>query len=301
MKLHWDTVLERDIDLLIIEEFVINRTFAKIFTDQLKIRDDYEIEDVFHSKRDIELGESDILIILNTGKEKIGLYIENKIDAQAMAEQCKRYFLRAEKDRNSGLFNCFAIFITAPRNYLKNNSEAKKYPFTVSYEIMRDYFTTDDNARNIYKISLLEYAIEDQKRAYQYVKNPNMAEFCKSMSEYQKIKYPILPKGSVAWWPYFESPLQGTSLILKALNGRCDLTFHNETQESLLKKVYAVLLPSMRVIKTGKSASVCIDISPIDMEKNFDIQIDKVDEALKALDALYKIAQLLVLDSKSVK
>lgn len=241
------------------------------------------------------------MIILNTGKERIGLHIENKIDAQAMPEQCARYFMRGEKDRKSGMYDRFAVFIAAPEDYLKNNSEAKKYQFSVSYEIMRDYFVTDHNARNTYKISLLEHAIKDQKKSYQYVKNPNMAEFCKAMREYQKSKYPGLPKGTVAWWPYFDSPLKGTSLILKALNGHCDFTFHNENKESLLKKVHGILLPSMRVIKTGKSASVCIDIPSIDMEKDFDGQVYKVDEALKALDALYKISQLLALGSKSTK
>ena len=63
MKIRLDTTLERDIDLLIIEEFITDETFAKIFLDSVGIGSSYVIDEAIHSKTDANLGESDIVFI----------------------------------------------------------------------------------------------------------------------------------------------------------------------------------------------------------------------------------------------
>lgn len=96
MKFHFDTTLERDIDFLVMEEFVSDPAFAKIFLDAVGIAEPYTIEEVIHSKTDADLGESDVVIILGINCKRHALHIEDKIDAQAMEAQHDRYDKRAK-------------------------------------------------------------------------------------------------------------------------------------------------------------------------------------------------------------
>ena len=127
MKIQIDTTLERDIDLLIIEEFISDESFARIFLTAAGIREPYIIEEAIHSKTDATLGESDIVFILNTSGKRHALHIEDKIDAMAMPEQYNRYILRAQKDIAGGQYDSFSVLIVAPNKYLSHNKEAQKY------------------------------------------------------------------------------------------------------------------------------------------------------------------------------
>ena len=84
MDIKFDTTLERDMDLLIMEEFIWSPLFARIFLDTVGITCDYTIEQVIHSMRDADLGESDIVFILDMGDKRHAIHIEDKIDALAM-------------------------------------------------------------------------------------------------------------------------------------------------------------------------------------------------------------------------
>ena len=102
MEIRFDTTLERDMDLLIMEEFICSPPFAKIFLDAVDIRGAYTIEEAIHSMRDADLGESDIVFILKIGERRHALHIEDKVDAIAMDEQSDRYHRRAQKDIAAG-------------------------------------------------------------------------------------------------------------------------------------------------------------------------------------------------------
>ena len=109
MKIQIDTTLERDIDLLIIEEFISDESFARIFLTAVGISEPYIIEEAIHSKTDATLGESDIVFILNTSGKRHALHIEDKIDAMAMPEQHNRYILRAQKDIVGVQYDSFSV------------------------------------------------------------------------------------------------------------------------------------------------------------------------------------------------
>ena len=105
MNIKIDTTLERDIDLLILEEFISNPEFASIFLKAVGISDAYTIETAIHSKMDAELGESDIVFVLNINGKRHALHIEDKIDAIAMQNQSGRYHDRAKKDIAQGEYD----------------------------------------------------------------------------------------------------------------------------------------------------------------------------------------------------
>ena len=147
------------------EEFVSNEDFANIFLKAANVRGAYKIEEVIHSKTDAELGESDIVLVLNINNKKHAIHIEDKIDAIAMPEQHDRYDKRAEKDIANGEYDSYSVIIVAPEKYLAKNEESKKYANKVTYEEMLRCFLSKGDLRSKYKIALIEKAIDDQKKA----------------------------------------------------------------------------------------------------------------------------------------
>lgn len=95
MEFNIGNVYERDIDLYIINKFINDSKFKELFLEKINCKN-YQVCKCLHSFSD-ENGESDITIILENDNRKIGLLIEDKINAKAMPEQYKRYILRAEK------------------------------------------------------------------------------------------------------------------------------------------------------------------------------------------------------------
>ena len=291
MNIKIDTTLERDIDLLILEEFISNPEFASIFLKAVGISDAYTIETAIHSKMDAELGESDIVFVLNINGKRHALHIEDKIDAIAMQNQSGRYHDRAKKDIAQGEYDEYSVLIVAPEKYLEANKEAHKYTHNVKYEQLRDYFSTKADIRSKYKLALIERAITDQKNGYQYEANPGMVEFCKKMNDYHKEKYPGLPAGSIAWWRYYPTVMDDVTIVFKANKGYCDLQFGHTTKEDLFPRVCEFLTEHMNVVPAGKSASVRIEVKPIWYENKFEDKIAEVDEALEAIYELFMLSK----------
>ena len=299
MKIRFDTTFERDMDLLIMEEFVSDMDFANIFLGALNVNGGYEIEEVIHSKIDAETGESDIVFILNMNNKRHAIHIEDKIDAIAMPEQCERYNKRAEKDIANGEYESYSVIIVAPEKYLIKNEEAKKYTNKITYEEMREYFLSKNDLRSKYKLALINKAIDNQKSGYQWRANPGVVSFCAAMNEYKRDNYPKIPEGTVAWWPGYKTFIHGATIVLKANKGVVDLEFRNTTTAELYSRLGGLISSEMQIEKTGKSASVRIKVSPIDFEERFENNILKVDEAFGAIEKLFELSiELLKQDGK---
>ena len=294
MDIKFDTTLERDMDLLIMEEFICSPQFARIFLDTVGITCDYTIDQVIHSMRDADLGESDIVFILDIGDKRHAIHIEDKIDALAMPNQSGRYAKRAEKDIAAGKYDEYSVLIVAPAKYLSANQEAQKYEHQVQYEQLRDYFAAQNDLRSKYKLALIDRAIYDQKAGYQYEANPGVVSFCAAMDAYQREHYPTLPIGTQAWWRGYKTMISTATIVYKANKGFCDLQFSNCTREDLLSKVKDYLSDRMTVEKAGKSASVRICVSPVWFENRFEEKVREVDEALAAIMELYQLSRTLV-------
>lgn len=289
MNITIEKTFERDIDLLIIEEFISDPNFAKIFLNTVGIEELYTVEEAIHSKMDAEYGESDIVFILNINGKRFALHIEDKIDAIAMENQSGRYHDRAKKDIATGEYDDYSVLIVAPERYLEANSEAHKYDYQVKYEQLLDYFLKKDDIRSRYKLALIERSITEQKNGYQYEANPGMVEFCNKMNEYHKTKYLGLPNGSIAWWRNYPTVMDDVTIVFKADRGFCDLQFGHTTKEELFPRVCEFLTDRMNVEKAGKSASIRIEVTSIDYKNKFEDMIAEVDEAL---DAIYELFQL---------
>ena len=133
MELIFEKVLERDIDLLMINKFVTDKNILELFLKKIN-KQDYKVFNIQHSLMDQEDGESDITVIVEKDNHKIGLLIEDKIDAIAMPNQRNRYNARGRKGIDNNQYDEFFVFMIAPNDYLKSNSEAQLYENQISYE-----------------------------------------------------------------------------------------------------------------------------------------------------------------------
>ena len=228
--IHINHISERDIDLLIIEEFISNTEFAGLFLSKVGIFE-FEVIEVFHSLVDVNLGESDITIIIKSKNQNIAILIEDKIDAIAMPNQYSRYTERADKGIINGQYDKYYIFIAAPAIYIESNLEAKKYDNQIPYEILLKYFLGNSGARSKYKSTLLKTAIKKRESGYIPIEDISITAFWQNYYEFKRIHYSYLslnevtgPRGSRAVWPEFKTNHSNVKVIHKSNKGYVDLT-----------------------------------------------------------------------------
>lgn len=140
MTIQFDSVYERDMDLLFMRKIAQDKGFVRRFflgfqdlADKGYDKAEFIVEKVAHSVV-TEDGESDIEAVLSISGTRIALLIEDKIDAVAMPDQATRYSQRGQKAVERGDYDEFYVFIIAPMDYLKSNAEAKKYAHSIPYE-----------------------------------------------------------------------------------------------------------------------------------------------------------------------
>ena len=226
MNIFFEKVLERDVDLMIINQISFNKSFLNLFLDKIS-KNNYIVESIEHSLMDQEDGESDITVILSNGIKKIALLIEDKIDAHAMPMQPERYIKRGKKGIENKQYDEFYDFIVAPQEYLESNTEAKQYTYSISYEEMLSVL------KDVYSVKLLNKAIEEKKNGYIIIENKSVTNFWKQYYSFIKNNYPTIkireihgPRSSKAVWPELLTDYNQVRIIHKSDKGYLDLIFN---------------------------------------------------------------------------
>ena len=296
MTYNFDKIEERDVDFVIMRAFAEIPEFSTIFLSKIGV-DNADIVSVEHSFTDNELGESDITVIALIENKKVGLLIENKIDAKAMPEQCARYTLRGNKGKSAGEYNEFAVFIIAPQSYIDSNNEAQKYQNRISYEELLQFFET---ANKTYDAEIIRAAIDKQAQGYTVQEVPAITDFWKKLYNYscasdkQIEMYAVDgPKGLRSTWPQFKIPLKGAALYYKANQGVCDLQFSGKLHDTLrLKTELAKFIDTdiMHWADTGASLSLRVKTMTMDFKKPFECYIAEIDTMLSAIEKLTMLA-----------
>ena len=297
-------VTERDMDMLFLEEFACSEKFLQLFTDMINVNN-AEVLSVYSSKTDPVLGESDITVIVEADGAKIGLLIENKIDAPAMPEQAERYFKRGNVGKEHDDYDEFYVFIVAPEKYLWQNQEASNYPYQIKYETIFNYFAETGGLRADFKMQQITQAIEKQKKGYQVKVDPIVTEFWCKYADYQSKNFPDLfliyngdEKGSNATWPRFRTVIDKLHINHKTDRGYADLTFTGygerivDVEKLLSDTVGDYLREGFTVHKTGLSASVRLKVPKVDVHLPFEEQVDNVEKGFSAVRKLSDIAKI---------
>ncbi len=290
-------VSERDMDLLFLEEFVCSPRFTALFLSKIGL-DGASVVEIEHSKMDLELGESDITVIVEKNGNRYGLLIEDKIDAIAMKNQSDRYKKRGEKGKQQGDYIDYFDFILAPKKYLEVNPEAKKYANQITYEECLEYFKEINDERSDFKIQQIEQAIDKQKNGYQVIENAAITQFWREYAAYQNMHYSfdfrdsLGPKGSNSSWILFHTAFKKIKIIHKLEQGNVDMEFSGLGKE--LDKVKSLFIDvekeqNLWVYQTGKSAVIRARVEKIDCRAPFKTQQDQVEQALRNVEQLYSI------------
>ncbi len=306
-----EAVRERDIDILLVEEFTVNEEFARWFTG-LVFDDDAEFSFTLVARRSIHaagLGETDILLIFEaTNLERRAILLENKIDAPPQPAQAERYQQRGERGRSDGEWSAFQTCIIAPSRYITNRTGTDGYDSRITYEQLRDWFrnSTEDDARANFRAEMIQQGIDQNRRGYSPIYDPAATDFWHSYWEYAIQRNPELemaspgrrPAGS--HWMQFRpvSLPRGVVIQHKTGHGRVDLELRgmaDHAQEFAAR--YADRLPSdYRIVRASKSLAIRCDVPLIDHQQSFTSQVTQVSKALAAASAMLELFQHLGLE-----
>lgn len=299
VKCIYSVVSERDMDMMFLQLFSTDTDFVNLFLAKAGNKTKKtNIDSVELSKTDSQLGESDITVILVSGKKRIALLIEDKIDAIAMQAQPERYQKRGNKAIKNGEYDEFYSFIVCPQKYYDNNEAARKYPNVVTYEEILKYLSKNDSVLYSAYIQQIEQAIEKAKRPAQVILNEHANAFFRLYKDYQETNYPHLDlrtkRNSNGYWAQYATRLGNVYLLHKIQEGKVDLTFTNASTrmndvERLSEWLRRHNISDVRATITGKAGTIHIDVPKLDMSIPF--EQNKTHDIIKCFDAISELIE----------
>lgn len=279
MKCDYGTVSERDMDMLFLNAFGTDKGFLQLFLDKTEImKTEYVVSEIYLSKADKD-GESDITVILEGAGKRYGLLIEDKIDAIAMPEQPERYIKRGEKGVRNKDYDAFCSFIVCPQKYYDNNDAAKKYPYHVWYEEIREYLKKKDDPASRVRYQQVCQAIEKAKRPSKTELNENANRFYRKYKDYQETKYPELnlttKRDANGYWAHYTTRFGTVYLLHKISDGRVDLTFNKAAKNLDKLEIVADWLKKHGIegvgtVATGMAGALRVTVPKLNMEIPFE-------------------------------
>lgn len=291
---------ERDIDLLLLEEFQVNRDFVDWFCSEISVLD-IKPGGAWHSVFDAD-GESDLLIRVYHGCEKIGILLENKIAAVEQPGQALRYHIRGNTMIKQTKLSKYLTVICAPESYLKSrdNLGPNAYDHNVSYEKIMAWFTAQNNCRAVWRAHVIREAIDQSRRGYTMVIDGKITDFQKKYWNYLQKNYPhILMKK-----PGMRGP-RSTWIILKGRNFPKGVHLNHKMNENIIELAFSktkradVLVarlewpPDLIFTQKGNEATISRITQMIDPRSDFDEQIPALETAFKAAEQLMQYCAIL--------
>lgn len=297
---------ERDIDLLLLEEFNVSALFAAWFYCRVfgRRNETPKCLGAWHSVTDSQFGESDLVVVYGSSE---AILVENKIDAPAQPEQAARYRLRGQAGINAGNWQSFSNCIIAPKRYLAQNSEARLYDVGLSYEEIRDWFEAEGLERSRYRANVFDEAIQQNRRGYTPVAHDQVTRFWSLYWEMATESFPALAmtrpsiKPANADWPEFRPAILGKNMTIvhKMAQGYVDLQIRGASKH--LDKLRSLLNTSeFDVVTAGKSAAIRFITPQVDRFEDFEIQRTKVMQALESAVILLEVGKDLACKLKSL-
>ena len=292
------TVAERDIDLLLMEEFHISDDFVAWFCGQVGLHN-VSPTGAWHSLSDTD-GESDLVLRVIKEGRRIGVLIENKVAAPEQDLQAERYHLRGIKSREEGKLDDYVTVMCAPRRYLDGLRPTSVYQYRVSYEQIAAWFGTQPGRRAAWRRHIMEEAIDQGRRGYTMAVNAVNTAFHLDYWEHLRERHPRIqmarPKsrGSKSTWIILKGHdfPKGVNMHHKFDQQVIEIGFPGWKIEDLLA-VKADWPDDIVPVQKGGTASLAIRVPPIDMKLGLAAQLPIIEEALRAAYRLMPYATLL--------
>jgi hypothetical protein len=284
-----ESIQERDIDLILLEKFSTNQAFCRWFVKELKLPKISESIGAWKSISGFGLGETDIFYSYKSKGKIVYVLIENKLDASFQENQKNRYLERGKQYIKSGVCDDIYCILIAPSIYCENQNDFEIY---VSYESIMDWLLIKGSKNHIFKAELLKIAIEKLRRGYQPINSEIIQKFWQLYWKNKEEKFPnlfmkkpkIVPFNS-DWPTLYDNNSKAFVFYHKLSQGNIDLNFKSKSKE-LENNINKILIENYELVKHKKSFSVRINVEKIDRTKDFQSQIDKIDNALEKLEEL---------------
>lgn len=285
-----ETILERDIDLILLEELNANNYFIKWLINLLELPELTKNIGAWRSISDFGLGETDLLFAYNSNNEIYFVLLENKLDANFQEQQFERYQKRGEQYVAENKCSFFYSVLISPKLYAEGQNDFERF---ITYEDIRDYFDFANNERMKFKAKLINIAIEKSRRGYQPTNCEPVQKFWHSYWKFKeehcanfKMNKPnIVPFGS-DWIQLRLKELKGVIFYHKLSKGYIDATFCNFGIEIEYK--IKNILPNEYLFVKHKSGRFTVrqKIDSIDRTLNFDDQLEVVKTGIEKIKAV---------------
>jgi hypothetical protein len=292
-------VEERDVDLLLMEEFHVSKSFVEWFCRQNCLEGEVVFDGAWHSIFN-DQGETDLLLRVHANGKRVGILIENKIAAPEQPEQDERYHIRGVRLQQEKKVDTFLTCICAPQSYLDGLGSSSLYHYRISYEAIAKWFAALEDPRNCWRRQIIEEAIQQGRRGYKMIVNQTVSEFHMAYWEYLRRHHPKIvmakptPKGSKSNW-----------IILKGRDFPKGVRFHHKIDQRVLElgfnghdvsellAVKADWPDQMIHVQKGGVAAITIDVPEIDMTKGIVAQKESLERVFAAAYQLFPYANLL--------
>ena len=290
---------ERDIDLLLAEEFAVSPSFATWFLGQTRFRDlDGSVLDVYVSRADAT-GESDLVVVYETlaGDQRVALLIEDKIDAPLQPDQAKRYRLRAENEVRRGDYQAWETVLCSPAGYAAAHPEASGFDRHVTYEAIAEFLRSSDaGPRALYRANFIASVAQRNANTWTRVDDAATNAFWDAAhaiarEQFLSLELKPLRLTKDSSWITVRPQIMPTQPVwtyisLKADRGFADLTFTGVPASSFTEASPAPLGTGMTVHQTGKSAAIRLRFDGFLPSEPLATALPKVRNAFAASAAL---------------
>jgi len=271
---------ERDIDLLLAEEFSVSAPFATWFLGQTKSFKgiDAQVLDVYVSRSD-STGESDLVVVFE--RQVVGtrfaLHIEDKIDAPLQPEQEARYRLRGETEVLRGDYSEFEVVLCSPASYPDLHTETSTFDSFVAFEAISTYLKSKDSEdpRARYRANFVATAAMKNANTWTRQDDTLTNAFWKSayqiaVDEFPDLEMKPLTVTKDSTWINFrplDMPTRPRRIYVsfKGDRGFMDLTFTACLARLFLPKIKTILADDMTVHQTGKSTAIRIQVDAFEI------------------------------------
>jgi len=291
---------ERDIDLLLAEEFAVSPEFASWFLGQTRFAGaDVGVLYVFVSLSDVT-GESDLVVVFQQigGERRVALHIEDKIDAPLQPQQEARYRLRGESAVSRNEYDEFLVVLCSPEGYRDSHPETSSFDSFVSYESIGEYLAGCGDERSQYRSTFITSAASRSGNTWTKIDDPATKAFWDAAYEIAQRDFPLLEMKPLdltkdSTWITFRPQDMPTKphwiyVALKGEQGQIDLTFTRVPLRVLAPVVEPLLEPGMTVHQTGKSAAIRIQVDGFRVSEPAEAELPKVREAFVACERLIR-------------
>lgn len=291
-------VAERDVDLLLMEEFHISDNFVDWFCREIGIVN-ASPAGAWHSLSDTD-GETDLLLRVVVDGLRIAVLIENKVAAPEQDLQGERYHLRGIKSRETGKVDDYVTVICAPLRYLEGLSATSAYQHRFPYERIAQWFEKQSGRRAAWRRQIMLEAIEQGRRGYTMAISASKTAFHFAYWELLRERHPKIHmakpsgRGNKSNWIILKGHdfPKGVKMHHKFDQEVVEIGFEGRRVEDILA-IKADWSDDIAVVQKGGTASLAIKVPAIDMDGGVEAQLSAIEDALCAAYRLMPYATLL--------